>query len=71
MGFLDRVRPPAVHGVEHDEQADVEQPGIGELHAEQADRRHSSQRMQPMPPSAMTKAPIEPISGHGLGSMMW
>ena len=35
MGFLDRVGPPGEHRVEHEHEADEEDPGIGEVHAEQ------------------------------------
>ena len=34
MRFLDGVRPPGEHGVEHDQQADEEQPRIGDIDAE-------------------------------------
>jgi hypothetical protein len=27
--------------------------------------------IQATPPIAMTSAPMEPMKGHGLGSMMW
>ncbi|MNJ00860.1 hypothetical protein D3C73_1603060 [compost metagenome] len=35
IGFLDRIRPPRIHGVEHDNETDIEQPGIGEFRTEQ------------------------------------
>lgn len=28
IGFLDRVRPPGVHDVKHDDETDIEQPGL-------------------------------------------
>jgi len=35
IGFLDRVCPPCVHGVKHDDETDIKQPGIGQFHSEQ------------------------------------
>jgi hypothetical protein len=38
MGFLDRIGPPAEHHVEHDGEADEEQPGMRPFDAEDVQR---------------------------------
>ncbi len=66
--FLHHVAPPAVHGVEHHGQADEEQPRLRQSRPNIKSGSPLLYLNRPSAPSAMTKAPMEPTNGHGLGS---
>ncbi len=51
--------------------AEVQTDGRGHLEAEQVELGAMQPAHVADAPNAMTKAPMEPSSGHGLGSMMW